>query len=83
MEQRIISNRVHLQDFIDNSTIWRDIKNELEAWLEDIRDQLENTDGSLSVRILDRLGGNAESVRNLISLPEVLIDILKRESDLK
>ena len=46
------------------------------AWLRDIRDQLENHDGEMSSRTLDRLGGNAESVRNLQNLPQVLIEIL-------
>ena len=83
MKQRILSNKVHLKDFIDNSTIWRDMKSEMDIWLSDIRDQLENNDGQLSVRILDRLGGNAESVRNLMTLPEVLLDIIDQQDKLK
>ena len=73
----IRTNRVELKEFIRNSIIWADIKQELEIWLKDIRDQLENSNGSQSVRILDRLGGNAESVRNLLALPEVMLETLE------
>ena len=73
----IRTNRADLREFIRNSIVWADIKQELEIWLEDIRDQLENTNGSLSVRILDRLGGNAESVRNLLALPDVMLETLE------
>ena len=73
----IRTNRADLREFIKNSIIWADIKQELEIWLTDIRDQLENSNGSLSVRILDRLGGNAESVRNLLALPEVMLETLE------
>ncbi len=73
----IKNNRIALKEFIKHSIIWADIKQELEIWLKDIRDQLENTNGSLSVRTLDRLGGNAESVRNLLALPEVMLETLE------
>ena len=76
-------NRVDLREFIHNSIIWADIKQELEIWLKDIRDQLENSNGSLSIRTLDRLGGNAESVRNLIALPEVMLETLEIDSNKK
>ena len=79
----IRTNRADLREFIHNSIIWADIKSELEIWLTDIRDQLENSNGSLSVRILDRLGGNAESVRNLLALPEVMLETLDIENDKK
>ena len=76
MADYIKSNRIDLHEFVNNSLIWMDIKNELEVWLQDIRDQLENINGDLSVRVLDRLGGNAESIRNLLALPQIMIDTL-------
>lgn len=79
MEQKLISTRSQLSDFVKFSPIWKDMENEMKAWLKDIRDQLENNDGSLSSRTLDRLGGNAESVRNLQNLPYVLIEILDNQ----
>lgn len=78
MEQEIISTKTQLEDFISSSPIWADIQSELQAWLEDIRDQLENTNGQTGIRIMDRLGGNAESVRNLLALPQVLLETLNR-----
>lgn len=80
MEQNFKSNRLDLRDFINNSLVWVDIKSELEIWLKDIRDQLENTSGNLSPRVLDRLGGNAESVRNLLALPQVMLETLDNDA---
>jgi len=78
-EQILISSKSQLQDFIKFSPIWKDMENEMKAWLKDIRNQLENNDGSMSSRTLDRLGGNAESVRNLQNLPHVLLEILDNQ----
>ncbi len=41
--------------------------------------QLENLDGELSCRDLDRLGGSAEAIRNLSNFPDVLISNVKYE----
>jgi len=81
MGQNILSSIGQLIDFKENSIVWKDIKNELHVWLEDIRDLLENPDGDMSVRVLDRLGGNAETLRNILALPEVLIDILEGQKN--
>lgn len=77
MKQDIKSSINEIKDFVKHSIIWQDMLGEMDAWLKDIRDQLENADGSMSSRILDRLGGNAETLRNLQNLPDVLIDILE------
>jgi len=77
--QRLLSSKNQLQDFVKYSPIWKDMETEMKAWLKDIRDQLENNDGSMSYRILDRLGGNAESIRNLLNLPYILIEILDNQ----
>lgn len=62
------TNRHDLENFFRSSKIWSDIENELETWLEEIHRQLENNGGELSGRILDRLGGNAEAIRNVIDI---------------
>ena len=80
MEQNIKSNSIALRDFINNSIIWADIQGELIIWLNDIRDQLENSSGDLSPRVMDRLGGNAESVRNLLALPQIMLETLEADS---
>ena len=77
MKQDIKSSINEIKDFVNHSIIWQDMLGEMDAWLKDIRDQLENSDGAMSSRILDRLGGNAETLRNLQNLPHVLIDILE------
>jgi len=76
-EQKLHTNKTQLTEFIKYSPIWRDLKSELNVWLEDIRNQLENSDGNISPRIMDRLGGNAETVRNVLALPEILLETLK------
>jgi len=75
--RELSTNKIQLGEFIKYSPIWKDLKYELNAWLTDIRDQLENSDGNLSPRIMDRLGGNAETVRNVLALPEILLETLK------
>ena len=75
--RELSTNKIQLGEFIKYSPIWKDLKYELNAWLTDIRDQLENSDGNMSPRIMDRLGGNAETVRNVLALPEILLETLK------
>lgn len=61
-----------LKDFFESSLIWTDIKEELATWLDDIHMQLENNSGELSTRTLDRLGGNAEALRNVKDIGKAL-----------
>jgi len=75
--RELSTTKDQLSEFIKYSPIWKDLKYELNAWLTDIRNQLENSDGNISPRIMDRLGGNAETVRNVLSLPEILLESLK------
>ena len=75
--QKIISSKGQLSDFIKFSTVWKDMQNEMNAWLDEIRNQLENNGGDLSYRTLDRLGGNAETIRNLQNLPRILLEDLE------
>ena len=52
------------------SRFWQDVKNQLEAWKEDIRDATEDPDGVLSDKTLHRLGGNIETLHRVLQLPE-------------
>ena len=61
-----------LEEFFESSLIWEDIQDELSMWLDDIHIQLENNSGELSSRVLDRLGGNAEALRNVMDIGEAL-----------
>lgn len=62
-----------VEDFVKYSAVWEDIQVELNKWLEEIHNRLENLDGVLTSRDLDRLGGSAEAVRNMLSFPDILM----------
>jgi hypothetical protein len=68
-----VSSLSQVEDFVKFSPIWKDMKKEMNFWLDDIHLMLENPGGEFSTRILDRLGGNAEGVRNLLNFPDILI----------
>jgi len=60
-------------EFMD-STIWDDILQELNAWLDDVHKILEDPSGDAGEKALYRLGGNAETIRNVMRMPEVIRD---------
>jgi hypothetical protein len=64
-----------MRDFII-SAIWRDLRDELHQWLEDIRNQLEIES---NVEIIRRLQGNAEAVNRFIRLPEVMVEAMEMD----
>jgi len=70
-----------LKDFKE-SVFWQDISEELDVWLEEIRNQLENGDLNFSHRTLDQLGGSAKAIRNIKNLPEVLIGLAEDNREL-
>jgi hypothetical protein len=51
------------------SQFWQDMKRQIEAWLSDVRDTLEDSDNFLFDKTLHRLGGNAEALRRVLILP--------------
>jgi hypothetical protein len=55
------------------STAWQDIKRQIEAWLTDVRDALEDPENILLEKTFNRLAGNAEALRRVLMLPEVTI----------
>lgn len=61
------------------SLIWQDIKDELDAWLKDIHEGLEDPDGKLPDKALHRLGGNAEAVRNFRNMPREMLNNLMED----
>ena len=70
---RFYSTRGQLEEFFKSSVIWKDIETELDIWLDEVHRQLENNDGEFSSRILDRLGGSAEAIRNFKDLQKVIM----------
>ena len=73
MEYKLRSTAGQFNEFLE-STIWADIENELNVWLEGVRDGLEDT--SMGVEDLYRNQGRAEAVRYVLSLPETIRDTL-------
>lgn len=77
MEDKIDDNKPfstpnQVEDFIKYSPIWKDMERELKIWLSELHMLLENLDGNMSHRELDRFGGSAEAVRNMANFPDVL-----------
>lgn len=78
------STRGQIDEFFKSSVIWKDIQEELDVWLLEVHIQLENNDGEFSSRILDRLGGNAEAIKNFGDFRKVMLtnyDIDQMEGD--
>ena len=69
----MLTSKVQFEEFFSDSTIWKDLKQELFTWLGDIHIQLENNSGELSSRVLDRLGGNAEALRNIMDIEQAIM----------
>lgn len=67
------ANKTQLEEFFKSSVIWKDIQIELDVWLDEVHHQLENNDGEFSSRILDRLGGSAEAIRNFMDFRQVML----------
>lgn len=61
------------------SNVWKDICDEIDIWLRQVRLELENLDLELSHRALDQLSGCAKALRNVKNIPEVLIGLLEDE----
>lgn len=68
------------RDFFEHSPIWRDIEREFNIWLNEIHAQLENDRLEFDHRQLDRLGGNAETLRNVLNFPEVYLEALEDQA---
>lgn len=67
------SSAHELREFV-RSNIWRDLKDELNIWLDDIRTQLEVES---NVDVIRRLQGNAEAVNKILRLPEILAESME------
>ena len=76
MNEFQFSTARELRDFIISS-VWRDLRNEVTQWLDDIRTQLEVES---NVDIIRRLQGNAEAINKFLRLPEVLAESMELEN---
>ncbi len=71
MSEEFISSPQAFRDFLE-STIWQDLKAELERMREAVRDELESADGVE----LYRFQGRSEVLRDIILLPSIIADTL-------
>ena len=69
------SSSAVFEEFLESS-IWEDMRHELDLWLEDIRQSLEDAGDHA---ILLRLQGNAEFVRKAKNLPANILDNIKED----
>ena len=68
------------EDFLESS-IWKDMLYEMDLWLDDIRDSLENTVGDEAKDELLRLQGSARAVRLMKALPSNVLDNIKEDRE--
>ena len=79
-DRPVISTSYTLNEFL-NSTVWRDISDELKTWLKDIRTMATDPDGTLSAKALYRLGGNAQAVERFLLMPQILMEAKKQDEE--
>lgn len=72
---RITSNVTNFEDFLESS-IWKDLRNEFESMLDNVRDNLEIEKDSEEIR---RFQGRAQALRYAIALPKIVLEELKDE----
>jgi len=61
------------------SPFWQDMKNQLDAWLSDVRDALEDPENISLDKTLHRLGGNAQALRRVLILPDETLKNLREK----
>lgn len=69
MEYR--STPEEMQAFM-GTNVWADFKHELDAWLHDIHEAMEDRQGITADKTWHRLCGNAETVHNMLGMPEII-----------
>lgn len=73
------SNEATMREF-EKSFIWHDMQEELNVWLTEIRDLLEDDDLAMPERETAGLRGAAKAIRNMLVLPETLADNMKADA---
>jgi len=67
----------------EKSNLWKDMLAELTIWLGRIRNELEDPNSDHSDKELHRLGGNAETIRNVFRLTETIRENIKALKEAK
>ena len=75
-----VSSAEDIKSFMDSS-MWRDMEKEIELWIEKIRDSSESPKLHEDDKSDDSLRGSAEALRDVLALPEVMIDNMMEDRD--
>jgi hypothetical protein len=75
----ILSTYSQISDFIQ-STVWRDISNEIQVWIAQIHEQFEVAEEH---KEFYKLQGSAEACRNFLALPQQILDALDLEKGIR
>jgi len=75
-----ISSAEDFKSFMDSS-IWRDMKGEIELWIEQIRNSLETPESSEDDESDDSLRGSAKALRRVLAMPEVIRGTILEDRD--
>jgi len=74
-EQVIMGSYAAHKEFVA-SVLWLDYKNELLAWIESVRDELETETDPSRIR---HLQGVVEACRNFLALPRQILEIMEAQ----
>lgn len=62
-----------MEDFIKGG-VWRDMKEELNAWITELQEVLSDPDGPKDMETISVMRGNIKACKNFLMMPEVLRD---------
>ncbi len=65
------------------TSFWLDICEELDDWLDDVRNRLEDHSVLLSDKELHRLGGNAEAIRKMKMIAGVMLGNFEHKQEIE
>jgi len=85
MDEPVINSSIRDLEEFTKSIIWDDLKREFQAWADGLismYDTLKTTDPEFAAE-LGRIQGRREAVAYILTLPEVMIDILKEMEESK
>lgn len=74
-----VSSAQSFKDFME-SKIWEDVSNELDLWLNDIHESLEDPEDLLDDKQHAKLRGSAQAVRRFRLLPFVVLENIEEDA---
>jgi hypothetical protein len=64
-----------------NTKFWKAVMEQLNEWLNDIKEEALDPDGKNDLAVFKRLGGNAQSIKRMMMLPEIFLDLIEYERE--